>query len=484
MKKINIYMLLAAFIFPLCYVNAQLIDAGSIRVDQPEVIRNGNNVSINFNFDVNNTTLGQQEMIIITPILKSADNMVIQTYQPIVVTGSKRDKALNRSIDFGKYQMPVTPQMIVRRNDIMGKTIPVRLNIPYSESLHSATLVLGQEMIGCACEQLNDGQYPILTPVLPVPFVPNYELTYVTPPAEEVKQRSETYSAHLNFVVGKYELLRDFKDNRRVLNEVDMIINEIRNDDNLTVTNFTITGYASPEGNPESNMKLSENRARSFVNYLVETYNIPASSMITNWKGEDWEGLRKAVAASNVADREQILSILDNETNVMTRKNRIHQLSGGETYRTLLRDYYPPLRRNEYTISYVARPFSIDEAKVLIRTKPQHLSLNEMFLVANTYPKDSREFKEVFDIAARIYPNDPVNQINTAALEIETGNIDGAISRLQQINTPEAWNNLGIAYTKKEDYRTAQQYFERASSAGLRSATINRDQLQKVIDEM
>lgn len=484
MKKINIYTLLAALLFPLCYINAQLIDAGSVRVNQPQVVRSGNNVSINFNFDVRNTNLESQAMLIVTPVLKSADNMIIQTFPPFVVTGSKRDKALNRSIDFGKYDTPVIPQMIVKKDDLEGNTIPVVLNTPYSEILHTATLVLDQEITGCACEQLNDGQYPILVPVLPIPFVPNYELTYITPPVEEVKQRSETYSAYLNFVVGKYELLRDFKDNRRILNEVDMVMNKIRNDENLTISNFTITGYASPEGNPRSNMTLSENRARSFVNYLIQTYNIDAGSITTNWKGEDWEGLRKAVSASHLMDREQILNILDNEINVATRKNRIHQLSGGETYRTLLRDYYPPLRRNEYTISYVARKFSIDEAKELIKTNPNHLSLNEMFLVANTYPKGSREFKEVFDIAARIYPNDTVNLVNTAAVEIETGNIDRAISKLRQINTPEAWNNLGIAYAKKGDYRTAQQYFDRASSAGFRPASINREQLRKVMDDM
>ena len=46
----------------------------------------------------------------------------------------------------------------------------------------------------------------------------------------------------------------------------------------------------------------------------------------------------------------------------------------------------------------------------------------------------------------RLYPTDPIAQLNTAALEIETGAYDPAISRLQGINLPEAWNNLGVAY--------------------------------------
>ena len=477
-------MLLVALILPLYAANAQSIDTRSVRVDQPQVSRSGNDVNINFNIDANNTAIGSQEMLIITPVLKSSSNVVIQTFSPYVITGSKRNRALNRVMDFGKYKFSAEPHLVVNQKDMKNKSIPVMLSVPYQESLHSASLVLMEEIKGCACKDIGNHQYTILSPVLPAPFVPNYELSYITPAAEEVKQRSETHSAHLNFVVNKYELLRNFKDNQRVLNEVDEIVNEVRNDANLTVTNFTITGYASPEGNPRSNMTLSENRAKSFVAYLREHYNISPNTITTDWKGEDWEGLRKAVEASNVRDKEEILNILDNESDVTARKNKIHRLSGGETYRILLRDYYPPLRRNEYTISYVARKFSIEEAKELIKTKPQHLSQNEMFLVANTYPKDSKEFKEVFDIAARIYPNDPVNQTNTAALEIETGNIDGSIARLQKINTPEAWNNLGIAYANKKDYKKAEEYFNKAAAAGLRSATTNKEQLQKVMNNL
>lgn len=127
------------------------------------------------------------------------------------------------------------------------------------------------------------------------------------------------------------------------------------------------------------------------------------------------------------------MAVIDGHTDFATRKNRLQALNGGTTYRMLLRDYYPPLRRNEYTISYVARAFQCRRGEQLIKTKPQYLSLNEMFLVANTYPKDSGEFKEVFDIAARIYPDDPVARLNTAALELENGAIDAAIGPTSEV---------------------------------------------------
>lgn len=324
---------------------------------------------------------------------------------------------------------------------------------------------------------VSQGDHTVITSVFDEQFTPRYELSYVTPPVEPLKQRSETHTAYLNFEVDKYVLLRNYKNNANVLADVDRIVNEIQNDSNLTVTEFRVTGYASPEGNYSRNMKLSENRALAFVGYLQNHGGVDESLLTVDWKGEDWSGLRREVAASSLIDKGAILAVIDGHTDFATRKNRLQALNGGTTYRMLLRDYYPPLRRNEYTISYVARAFNVDEAKQLIKTKPQYLSLNEMFLVANTYPKDSGEFKEVFDIAARIYPDDPVARLNTAALELENGAIDAAIVRLQKSDMPEAWNNLGIAYILKQDYKKGGEYLEKAIDAGIQAAAYNMGQL-------
>ena len=54
---------------------------------------------------------------------------------------------------------------------------------------------------------------------------------------------------------------------------------------------------------------------------------------------------------------------------------------------------------------------------------------------------------------------------------------NAAISRLQGINLPEAWNNLGVAYAMKKDYTTAMQYFDQAAQAGMQDAAANRDEL-------
>ena len=274
---------------------------------------------------------------------------------------------------------------------------------------------------------------------------------------------------------------RDFGNNAPVLDRVDRIVREIRNDKNLTVQDLSIVGYASPEGNYNSNMELSKRRAYSFVEYLRRTHNVDESMMKTDWKGEDWDGLRKVVDESSLPDRNAILDVFS-EPDIASRKAKLHAINGGATYRFLLKEYYPPLRRNDYTISYVARAFDLEEAKEVIKDKPQHLSLNEMYLVANSYRKGSDEFKEVFDVAVRLFPEDPVANINAAALDVESGAFDRAVGRLRGIARAEAYNNLGVAYAKIGDYEQAKAYFERASKTGNSVARENGQQLERFLE--
>ena len=52
---------------------------------------------------------------------------------------------------------------------------------------------------------------------------------------------------------------------------------------------------------------------------------------------------------------------------------------------------------------YDVQAFNVAKAREVIKTRPQKLSLQEMYLVAQTYPKGSAEFNNVFDIAVRMF---------------------------------------------------------------------------------
>ena len=103
------------------------------------------------------------------------------------------------------------------------------------------------------------------------------------------------------------------------------------------------------------------------------------------------------------------------------------------SYPTILRDIYPALRHSDYVVKYTIRNFTVDEAKELIYTDPKQLSLNEMFQVAQTYEPGSERFNEVFEIAVRMYPDDPVSNLNAAMNAISIKRIEAARRYLTKV---------------------------------------------------
>lgn len=481
MKKIYIYLYIVLFLLPLT-ANAQRAYRGGIGFEQPQAEKQGDRVRLLARLNIDELELDRQHLLTVTPILRSTDRQHQIAFEPVGIIGKTRLKALERAILLDGFRLAPQPSRLLRYDKNNREPIRFEFDVPYEPWMRNAELVVAEEVTGCRNEVLSAQEHRVISPpLLPPVYTPTYQITYAEPPTEPVKQRSESYAARINFVVNRYEIRRDYMNNAAVLDEVDQIIGEVKNDENLTITEFKVTGYASPEGAAASNLTLSENRAKSFVEYVRNRHGIAQNVMQVDWKGDDWDGLRKAMEESNFSDKNRVLDILNNTSDVQQRKNQLRNM--GAPYRALLDEYYPYLRRNEYTIAYVARPFSVEEAKVLIRTKPQHLSLNEMFLVANTYPKDSREFKEVFDIAVRMYPESDYANMNSAALDIENGALDVALERSLKVNMPEAWNNIGYIYVQKKDYAKAAEYFKRAADAGLQVAAENLRQLNKWLED-
>ena len=75
---------------------------------------------------------------------------------------------------------------------------------------------------------------------------------------------------------------------------------------------------------------------------------------------------------------------------------------------------------------YTIRSFTVEEARELIYSDPRQLSLNEMLRVAQTMEPGSDTYREVVEIAVRMYPDDPVSNLNAALTAIDAGRLESA----------------------------------------------------------
>lgn len=429
--------------------------------------------------------LNANDMLILTPILYSNTGTETIEFAPVVLMGKTRSKAIERSKHLNNpVEMPARPKTIVVSDKKGFRSIDYTATSIFAEWMRNASLKVRASVQGCAACSDDLGDIMISKRILREPYKPDYKTVYVVPEAEPVKVRSDRHSATFNFVVAKHELVRNYKGNASELDRVDKVILEVKNNKDINVTEFTISGYASPEGNYEYNRSLSERRANSFADYLSHTHGIDRSQFRVTGYGEDWEGLKEAIQKTSLTDKNRILHIIEEVINPDARDAQLKKLSHGETYRDLLENFYPPLRRTDYIIAYNVRPFNVEEAREIIKTNPKLLSLNEMYLVAQSYPFAGSEFKEVFDIAVRMYPSDPVAILNAAAVDIETKNYRSALDKLHKIDSdPRAWNNLGVAYALTGDTKKAKIYFEKGAANGDSTAEANNEELKKTMTD-
>lgn len=457
-----------------------------IAVENPSISKGKGITNVAMDINLSELKLNRNDLILITPVILSNQTGERVELEPLAVKGKLRSRILDRPFDWEGKPLLTMPEanQVVRANGTR-QLLQYQTTLPFHEWQRDARLVLTAEIIGCAdCSELLPDRI-IDSKILPDRFVPDYRVAYITPEVEEIKQRSESYSAHLNYVVGRSDLLPNFENNAAELAKVDKIIRELQEDKDLTITDFRIAGYASPEDTQERNLLLSQRRAETFAAHIEKKYGYNRDQFMVEWFGEDWNGLREAVAASSLANKDDIVKIIDTEPRLDARDALLIGLDNGATYNRLLREYYPPLRRNEYHISFVSRPFKVEEAARVLETRPKLLSLNEMFHVANTYPVDSPKYKEVFDLAATLFPENATANTNAAAGELRANNPDAALEYLRKVEeTPSSWNLLGIAYALKGDLDRAKLYLTRAAGKGHADARHNLDQLEKYINDI
>ena len=203
------------------------------------------------------------------------------------------------------------------------------------------------------------------------------------PGKETVKVRNEVRVARLQFRQDSYNIDPKFKNNESELATVSSSVEVVKTNPDLTITGIYITGYASPEGTVEYNLKLSKNRAEALAAYAQKDTEVDASLWHVTGVGEDWEGLRKEVEKHpqllKINDVLRIIDECDGDKDLC--EQRIRNLVPPEIYQRLLNEMYGPLRRNEYRIEYNVRNFNLEEAKNLLKTRPDLLSVEEIYMV-------------------------------------------------------------------------------------------------------
>ncbi|NDV80608.1 DUF3868 domain-containing protein [Bacteroides sp. 51] len=488
MKKNTILLLVA---FAALWGNVYLVAAQEsvlkeqISVTPLRLEQSGDSLYIDLEIVLRDVKIKSAQAIDLIPVLLTADRSM--TLPLVSLKGNNEYAYYKRKTSLmtpGEKQARTAPYAIEKGKQWTNNTLHYQYSLPYEEWMAGASVEMRYDDCGCG-ETATMYTQPVGQIVLPrkVEYQVVPHLAYIQPEAEAVKRREVQVEAFLDFAVNKTNIRPDYMNNPRELDKIRQMIDGLQNDESITINGLDIIGYASPEGSLANNKRLSEGRAKALRDYLASRYDFSSEYYNIVFGGENWDGLIAALDIAKPDYGSQVIGILANDESEAVRKQKIKALRGGQPYRQMLQDIYPALRVAVCKVNFEVKNFDLNEAKEMIRLRPQNLSLNEMFLVANTYPKGSPQFIEVFETAARLYPGSEVANLNAAASSLSENDVETAANYLSKVEPqtyPAAYNNLmGALYMLRKEYETAERYLKIAQTGGVEEAGFNLQEIEK-----
>ena len=457
MKKTTIFILMAGFLFETAGAFAQQPIEG-VKINNISMFRNDDYIAVDMDVNLSELEVAGGRAVVVEPwLVNGADSVAL----PAVGVYGRRQY----------YYYLRNDGMISGDSELAYKAkkapevVDYHATVPYEEWMNGSHLYVTSREYGC-CNHVMDEKDGIYANYNAAAYHPSFR--YLTPANVTEKAHSIGGRAMIEFPVGKSDIYPDQGNNFDELMKILSTVDSVSNDTDVTIKSMTIKGFSSPEGPYAKNAELAAKRTEAVKKYISSKYDIAPEFIATSSEAEDWAGLREYVAGSSLAHRAEILAIIDGDLNPDAKEWKIKS-TYPEEYKTLLKEVYPSLRHTEYDIEYAVRSYNnVNEIREVIKNRPQKLSLNEMYLLAQSLEQGSEEYNDVFETAVRMYPNDEVANLNAANSAMGKGDMRSAERYLAKAGeSAEAVYARGVYAAIKGDYAAARNYLKQAQGKGL-----------------
>ena len=250
---------------------------------------------------------------------------------------------------------------------------------------------------------------------------------------------NEKYSADIKFLINQTNI-RASELRQASLGDLHKTIKEAQKDAKKEVEGINISSYASPEGGVKLNTRIASGREKNTQAYLnkeLKKNKISETGNLTaDFTAQDWDGFQKLVSASNIQDKDLILSVLSMYKDPEKREREIRNLSS--VFDQLAKEVLPKLRYSRLTASINTIGKTDEEMKEAYEKDPATLNVEELLYYANTLTGNDKA--KAYKECTEVYPNDY-----------------------------RGYNNLGLCQYKAKDHKSAKANFEKAASLNPQS---------------
>ena len=413
--------------------NLFYVVAGDIETKDLKLFRDKANIGLSFSVYVPENTVRTNRRMLVTPQLYNDNGMVSMT--PFTVTGKQMEKREKQKRRLNKNDS--TSSFVNTTNGSSMFYVTSTLYERWMSNTLFLRLLIKEE--GC-CSEEDPGVIMVMGSLnLSLPHSPSLPEAQLIP--SQVTQTAGEYpflrlidkdgeggdrSTSVRFRGSDYNIDLLFSSNAEHVEKIKEGIRLVNSDKQTRLEKITIAGFASPEGNQQRNLELSENRAKALCQHLQQEMNLPVSIFEIQSGGEDWMGLLELVKKSDMEYKEDIINIITKQP-AEKRKSLLQQLAGGRPYKSMYDVFYPQLRDACYI---------------------------------NVWYSEKED--------------ETANIINSAIRLISTMRYDEALKHLFAIEQdPRSWNAIGSCYILQGNYTQARVWLKKAIEAGDKEAEKN-----------
>ncbi len=353
-----------------------------------------------------------------------------------------------------------------------GKSFSYEEKVAFTEGMEQSTLELRISGNKGSKEATFD-PLPVGTGVITTPYLVESDDKFLIGKDNFQRVLSYTKEAVINFAYNSSAVrsaeLRD--EDFKAMKE---FIEFAAEKDSISITGTAVEAYASPEGEISLNENLAQERAeaanatieREMKREKLEPEN-PEQFFKNMPKGEDWEGFKELMQASDIEDKELILSVLSMYSDKNKREQEIKNIA--KTYKVIEKEILPSLRRSQITVNYDVEGYTDEELIDLSKSNPDILTVEELLFAATLFD-DLNDQLEVYQNAERVHANDWRGANNAGYCLMMQNKMNDAKSQFEKAlsieRNPVSLNNLGCIARLEGDRKKAMELFAEAMSAG------------------
>lgn len=242
--------------------------------------------------------------------------------------------------------------------------------------------------------------------------------------------------------------------------------------DSVNVVGVATSSYASPEGEINLNEDLAMKRANS-ANKAVsrelarKKIDLDEAALRAMPKGEDWEGFKKAMRASAIADKDLILRVLEMYSDKNKREEEIKNIA--KTYNEIEERILPDLRRSQVAITYTVSGYTDEELVDMSKNNADMLTVEELLFAATLFD-DLNDQLEVYQNTTRVHADDFRGHNNVGVTLMAMGRMKqagDAFGAAQTLNSGNGTvqNNVGALARQNGDMDAAETAYGKASGS-------------------